>query len=236
MGYLWDFGIDEEEWDLTTDCNLSEWTFDEGHNGFGCIHMASRGSECGSMGMDKTLTPAESGYTDLSLWIKYTSLLSGEGEERDLTWRVTYDDETTWSDTYTLETETESDWIELSTTSLDAGKSVETISIECNNVNAGFDFLEIWVDDVQLGDIVVATPEFYHWTDGGTPEKKADLSFNVNPKGMAINPDTSDVVVVSNTAQATMSERMLKDENYATANDFSDGLATDEDIDAVEYI
>jgi hypothetical protein len=76
--------------------------------------------------------------------------------------------------------------------------------------------------------------EFYYGIE--SLDKMCDLSFGVKPKGMAINPDTKDVVVVSDTAQATMSERMLKDESYATANDFSDGLGIDEDIDAVEYI
>ena len=79
-----------------------------------------------------------------------------------------------------------------------------------------------------------ATNEFHYGIE--SLAKMCDLSFGVKPKGMAINPDTSDVVVVSDTAQTTMSERMLKSENYATANDYSDGLATDEDIDAVEYI
>lgn len=235
MGYLWDFGIDEEGWDLTTDCNLIEWTFDEGHGGFGCIYMASRGSECGSFGMTKTLIPAESGFTDLSLWIKYTSLLSGEGGERELGWVVSYDDGTFYGDSFTLETETESDWIQLSTTSLDPEKSVETITIECNSVNAGFDALQIWVDDVQLGDIVVATPEFYHWTDGDSPTKKADLSFNVNPKGLAVNPDTLDVVVASNTGAQI--SKLNRSEDYATENDLSEGIDSGETgIAGIEYV
>lgn len=80
------------------------------------------------------------------------------------------------------------------------------------------------------------TGEFFFGID--TLEKKTDLSFSVNPKGMAVNTKTNDVVIVGNVQQAMMASKLLVSEDYSSENDFTDGLdtATDTDYNTVEYI
>jgi len=80
------------------------------------------------------------------------------------------------------------------------------------------------------------TGEFFFGIEAIT--KKSDLSFSVNPKGLAVNTQTDDAVLVANVQQAQMASKMLKSEDFSVENDFTDGLDTDTDTayNTVEYI
>lgn len=149
VGYLWAFPSDEQCWTLDDDlgCHVVEWDGGEGHDALGSVYFASGGSECSGMSMSLDIDPVETSITDFSFWYRYDNFTGGDV---NLVWNISYDDGSDDNDSVVMSDSTSSGWLQMTTISLNAAKSIDEIRIE---VQSGYDTEEllIWIDDVQLG-------------------------------------------------------------------------------------